>query len=174
MHQQYSTLAIASSSESLASVTRDTVTPREWLAQWPTARRSLISNLFHKAVRAGVTTLAFIVTAVQADLRRRLRYATPWLAATDATLHAVLQALQTTPQEAYPYAQAVLDWEGLSYDKRQRQKQELRRNFQQEYMTTMPPTAKQLALLRSLGCTGPTPSTWAAASAVIDTLFHQC
>jgi len=46
-----------------------------------------------------------------------LRYATPPRNATDETLHAVWQALQAAPQEAYAYAQTVLDWESLIRDK---------------------------------------------------------
>ena len=90
-----------------------TVTPRDWLEQWPVARRSLISNLFHYAVRDGATTPALVVHAVQGALARRLRYVTPPRHATDETLHAVWQALQAAPQDAYAYAQSVLDWESL-------------------------------------------------------------
>jgi hypothetical protein len=172
MHRQYSILDVASTSESLASVTRDAGTPREWLAQWPTACRSLISNLFHKAVRAGATTPALIVTAVHADLRRRLRYATPWLDATDATLHAVLQALQTAPQEAYPYAADVLAWEGLPRAERERQKRARAKPYRDTYMAGRPATEAQLRFLRGLGHTGAAPANRAQASWLIDELHN--
>src|SRR5262245_2535906 len=86
---------------------------RDWLEQWPTARRRLVINWFQYAVRNGAPTPALVVKAVQGAIAQRLRYTTPPCNATDETLHAVWQALQAAPQEAYAYAQRVLDWEAL-------------------------------------------------------------
>jgi hypothetical protein len=173
MHQQYSTLDVTYTSESSASVTRDTVTPRGWLTQWPTARRSLISNLFHNAVRAGATTPALIITAVQADLWRRLRYATPSPDVTDATLHAVLQALQTAPHEAYPYAADVLAWARLPRAERERHKRARAKPYRDTYMAGRSATEAQLRYLRGLGHTGAAPANCAEASALIDVLRSE-
>jgi len=144
---------------------------REWLEQWPKPRRSLISNLFHFAVREGETTPALVVRAVQVAVHHRLQYATPPLDACQTTLHAVWQALQSAPQEAYVYAQSVLDWESLPRAERERHKQERGRHFQQEYMARMPVTPQQQAFLRTLGYTGEPPTNRLEASTLIDTLL---
>jgi hypothetical protein len=104
MQQQYNVEA-----EHSPRVTSETTTPRAWLEQWPPARRSLLSNLFHTAVRAGATTPTVVVRAVQTEIHQRLRYVDSPRNATDTTLHAVLQSLQAAPQDAYAYAQSVLD-----------------------------------------------------------------
>jgi hypothetical protein len=145
--------------------------PRSWLEQWPTARRSLISNLFHYAVRDGATTPALIVQAVQAAITRRLRYARPPYDAADEALHTVRQALQSDPQDAYAYAQNVLAWEQLPRVERERQKQERGRYFQQQYMAQFPVTPQQSAFLRSLGHRGELPANRAEASQLIDALL---
>jgi hypothetical protein len=148
-----------------------TVTQRHWLEQWPVARRSLISNLFHSAVREGATTPALVVHAVQAALARRLRYGTPPRHATDETLYAVWQALQIAPQDAYAYAQSVLDWESLPRAERERQKQERGRHFQQQYMAQLPVTPQQQVFLQKLGHQGARPANRAEASSLIDGLL---
>jgi hypothetical protein len=88
-----------------------------------------------------------------------------------AHLHVVLEALQTAPQEAYPYAQTVLDWEALPYDERQQRKAERGSHFQQQYMATLPVTAKQLHFLQSLGYAEEAPANRLEASKLIDTLL---
>jgi len=153
------------------TVTSGPCTPRAWLEQWPTARRSLISNLFHCAVRDGATTPALVVSAVQATLRRRLQYAPLPFDATTETLHAVWQALQTTPQEAYVHARAVLDWEALPAAERQRQKAARAQHYQRAYMATLSPTEKQINFLRQRGYTQ-APANRADASALIDGLLR--
>ena len=91
--------------------------------------------------------------------------------ATDETLPAVWQALQVAPQEAYAYAQSVLDWESLPWAERERQKQERGRHFQQQYMAQLPVTPQQQAFLRTLGHTGEPPANRAEASTLIDRLL---
>lgn len=169
--QQYSTWEFPDTSPNTASSTAPTVTPRAWLEQWPPARRSFISNLFHDAVRDGATTSALVVHAVHTVLHQRLRYATLPRNTTDATLRAVLQSLQTAPDDAYAYAQTVLDWEALPYDERQQRKAERGRHFQQQYMAVQPVTDKQLRYLQSLGYPGDAPASCADASALIDSIL---
>ena len=72
MHQQYNTNTQFDTPTNTLGDTNETATSRDWLAQWPIARRSLISNLFHYAAREGATTPAHVVRAVQTALRRRL------------------------------------------------------------------------------------------------------
>jgi hypothetical protein len=169
--KQYSILESPETASHATRVPMAPITAREWLEQWPIARRSLISNLFHGAVRAGATTPPLIVRAVQVALHRRLQYATPPRNATDETLHAVWQALQAAPQDAYAYAQSVLNWESLPRAERERQKQERGRHFQQQYMSQLPVTPQQHAFLRTLGHTGEPPANRAAASTLIDALL---
>jgi hypothetical protein len=87
-------------------------------------------------------------------------------------LHAVWQALQTAPQEAYAYAQSVLDWEHLPHAERERQKQERGRHFQQQYMAQLPVTPQQQAFLQRLGYAGEPPANRAEASTLIDGLLN--
>src|SRR5215467_12080630 len=108
--QQYNIDVQLDTSPNKARVTNGTITPRNWLEQWPIARRSLISDLFHYAVRDGATTPALIINAVQGSIERRLQYVPPPPTVTDETLHAVWQALQAAPQGAYAYAESVLAW----------------------------------------------------------------
>jgi hypothetical protein len=164
--QEYNTLTIPQPSQS-SPAGSGADTPRTWLERWPTARRSLISNLFHYAARAGATTPVFIISAVQVELHRRLRYARPPFDATDDALHGVLQSLQNAPSEAYVYAQTVLDWEALPYDERQRQKQAHGRHFQEQYMATLPVTGPQLRYLHSLHYIGEVPANRLEASKLI-------
>jgi hypothetical protein len=165
---KYSIPTISSTASNAPGASQDTVTPRAWLEQWPTTRRSLISNLFHSAVRKGATTPLMVFSIVQTDLHQHLRDAKRPFSTTDEVLHTVLQALQTAPHEACHYAQAVLDWEALPYHERQRQKQERRRHFQRQYIAGLHPTAKQLGFLRQLGYTGAAPANRADASTLID------
>src|SRR2546428_630027 len=154
-----------------ADVPGEPGTPRVWLERWPTARRSLISNLFHYAVRDGAITPALVVQAVQTALHQRLRYAIPPRNARDETLYAVWQALQTAPHDAYAYAQSVLDRESLPRAERERQKQERGRHFQQQYMAQLPVTEQQLHFIRFLRYTGEPPANRAEASTLIDGLL---
>lgn len=128
-------------------------------------------GLLRHATRDGATTPALIVQMVQAALARRLQYAIPPQHATDETLHAVWQALQTAPQEAYSYAQSVLDWESLPRAERERQKQERGRHFQRQYMAQLPVTPQQQAFLRQLEHQGELPANRAEASLLIDGLL---
>jgi hypothetical protein len=158
-------------SQARPGVTTADATTRAWLEQWPAPRRSLISNLFHYSVREGATTPALVIQAVQRALQQRLRYATSLRNAADETLHAVWQALQAAPQEAYAYAQSVLDWEFLPRAERERQKQERGRHVQRQYMAQFPVTPQQQAFLQSLGHTGEPPANRAEASTLIDGLL---
>jgi hypothetical protein len=105
--QQYTMYTPLDTSPNATRVNDETVPLRAWLEQWPPARRSLISNLFHYAVRDGATTPAVVVRAVQTALHRRLGYAVPSRNATDETLYAVCQALQAAPSEAYPWPSSI-------------------------------------------------------------------
>ena len=172
MQEQYSIHTNLGTSPHATGVTSEAVISRNWLEQWPVARRSLISNLFHYAVRDGAITPALVVHAVQVAIARRLRYATPPRNASDETLHAVWQTLQTAPHEAYEYTQNVLDWEHLPRAERERQKQERGRHFQQQYMAQLPVTPQQQAFLQTLGHTGEPPANRADASTLIDGLLN--
>ena len=142
--------------------------PRAWLEHVPATRRSGVANWFHYAVRAGYTTSAAVLSQVQQTVQHRLQWAS---AHTDVThLHAVLEALQTDRAGAVTYARAVIDYERLPYDARQRIKAARATPYLQEAMRGQPITTKQAAYLRALGYTGPQPEDRAAASALIDRL----
>jgi hypothetical protein len=145
-------------------------TPRTWLAQWPQARRSLLANLFHSAVRAGASTPTAVVDAAGRELRRRLRDVRPPLGPTDTVLEAVLDALGRAPQDAEAYAQEVLAWEALPREVREQRKAERGRQFQQQYMAGQPVTARQKAFLRLLRYSGPEPQHRLEASELINKL----
>lgn len=143
--------------------------PRAWLEHFPALCRSVIANWFHFSVRAGHCTPALVVHQVQQTVQRRLQWVSA--PAADAHLWTVLAALQTDRSGALAYAEAVITWERLPYDERQRQKQERGQHFRQQYMAAQPVTDKQLRCLQSLGYAGETPANRAHASALIDGLL---
>jgi len=142
---------------------------RAWLEHFPAARRSGIANWYHYAVRNGATTAAGVVHQVQQTVLRHQQWSSN--ATEGAHFQSVLQALQTDRSGALAYAEAVITWERLPYDERQRQKQARGRHFQQQYMAIQPVTDKQLRYLQCLGYVGEMPANRTAASSLIDGLL---
>jgi hypothetical protein len=108
---------------------------------------------------------------VQQTVQRRLQWASapPEI----AHLQAVREALQTDCAGACAYAQAVIDYERLPYDARQRVKAERATPYVQEAMRGKPVSERQTAFLRALGYAGIPPQDRATASALIDHLQRE-
>lgn len=170
MQKYSSTPEVSQPSQSSARVTGGIITPRAWFEQWPDERRSGLANLFHEATRAGQKTPDLVVQHVQQAVHRGLQWSTD--PERRAHCHHVLTALTDDRPGVLAYAASLLAWEALPYAEHQRQKQERTANYQQAYMTTLPPTQRQLAFLKNLRDTGPAPAHRAEASAGIDTLLY--
>jgi len=145
--------------------------PRAWLEHLPANRRSAIANLFHHAVRGGHTTPATVVHQVQQEVHRRRQWASDHVDLEH--LQTVLNAIEEDRTGAIAYAAAVIAYEQLPYDARQRVKAERAIPYLQEAMRGQPVTEKQTAYLRALRYTGPQPEDRAAASALIDQLTRE-
>jgi hypothetical protein len=90
-----------------------------------------------------------------------------------AHLQAVLDALPNDRAGALAFAQAVIDFERLPYEARQRVKAERAAPYLEQAMRGKPVTERQVAFLRTLGYTGPQPEDRAAASTLIDRLKRE-
>jgi hypothetical protein len=119
----------------------------DFLKAWPPARRSLIVNQFCDAVRSGASEVDEVLDYVRGDARYRLRHG-------DEQQHESQNILlaQAGTSEAERFAKHILARERLSYSEKQKLKAEAGHDFARIYMATQPPTKKQLAYLKSLGC----------------------
>jgi hypothetical protein len=140
--------------------------PRAWLERFPPARRSAIANWYHDAVRNGASTPAAVVQQVRQTVQRHLQWASAH--PEEAHLHAVLESLQTDSARALAYAAAVITYEQMPYEARQRVKAERAVPYVQEAMRGQAVTEKQAAYLRALGYVGTLPADRAEASRLID------
>src|SRR6266567_9210867 len=145
-----------------AGIISEPDTSRAWLEHFQAPRRSAIANWFHYAVRNGAVTPEAVIYQIQQTVQRRLQ----WVSAQKDAVHveAVLDALRTDRSGALAYAAAIIAYEQLPYEARQRVKAERAASYLQEAMRGQPITEKQAAYLRALGYTGPTPDDRAAAS----------
>jgi hypothetical protein len=148
-----------------------TINPRIWLERFAAARRSGVANHFHNAARTGCSTPEAIVNQVRQTVHRRLQWASDHVDLDH--LRTVLNAIQEDRPGALAYAAAVIAYEQLPYEARQRVKAERATPYLQEAMRARPVTEKQTAYLRALRYTGPQPEDRAAASALIDQLTRE-
>jgi hypothetical protein len=147
--------------------TGEIVTARAWLEHFPVPRRSTIANWFHFAVRDGAHQPAVVLQAVRQVCARRLGGGDE----TDAAV--VLQALDSDPEGAIAYAAAVIAYEQLPYEARQRVKAERAIHFIKETMRGKTVTPAQTAYLQLLGYAGAPPTDRAQAGALIDDLRQK-
>lgn len=136
----------------------------EYLKQFPQFKRGVVGNLFYASVRAGRWTPPEALYGVQCDLESDLRK--PWLSGESRELkEQVLGSL--TQDDAYEYAAYVIERERASPEERSEFKAKRGEAHRQAYMETNPPTGKQIAYLKALGCPDE-PQTRAEASRLID------
>ena len=124
-------------------------TARDFLAQFAPLRRSLISNQFCFAVRGGCSNVGSILRWVREDAYRRLRQRHIDLEVREA-LHTLIASLDTP--EAANFARLVLEREQLPLSEREKLKAQRSEKYAREWMTTQPPTEKQIQFLCALGC----------------------
>jgi hypothetical protein len=161
---QRSTSTVPASREQAPRISSDDA--RAFLSYFPVTHRSTVANWFHYAVRAGASTPLMVIARVRQEIHHRLRWAHS--EDTTALLSQVLGMLQSDAAGACAYAESVIGWERLPCAERQRKKTTRAEQYQQQYMATQPPTAKQLAYLATLGYRGALPANRLAASALID------
>jgi hypothetical protein len=125
---------------------------REWLELFPGSRRSQVATWFHGGVRAGISHAPDLLTHVSMTAKRMLGF--PWWDSGDREhFLGVLSALEPPYREcALRYAAHVVAYERLPLEERERIKDARTARFRQEWIEHQPPTDKQLAFLRSLGC----------------------
>lgn len=140
-----------------------------FLEQFPQLKRSLISNQFCSACRAGVQTVENVLAWVAQDARRRIvsRFADYEVMVLQRHLLATLDT-----EEAATFAEFILERERLS----PREKKNLRavdgKVYIERHMSNQPPTVKQLTLLKKLGAED-APANRLEASRVIEQLLHR-
>lgn len=135
-----------------------------FLESWPMARRGAIGNYFYQAARNGAETIDAMIEAVGAEAQ--------WLFGQHGDAGESGQALRILltvidELETRKFAEHVLWRESLSYEERQRLKNESGANYRTAWMAQKPPTPKQLKYLEALAC-HVIPSNMAEASQLID------
>ncbi len=119
-----------------------------FLDHFDLARRSLIANQFHSAVREGASDVDAVIRSVKADALRRTLIESD--AERVATQKQVLELL--AGEEVRRYAQEVLDRESLPAEVKQKLKADRSEQYRHEYMKAQKPTERQIRFLKSLGC----------------------
>jgi hypothetical protein len=147
---------------------------REFLNLFAVNRRSLIANTFCKAVRAGATDPAQIISSVKAEARKRLP--APRQAGIagqhtheDPRFVSLLFYLTVEPALALSYAVYILKREAAPAPEKEKFKTARSYYYRSEYLLNQPPTEKQLKFLLALGCKEEVTSKW-EASQLIDRL----
>lgn len=140
-----------------------------YLEQFPQLRRSLVANQFCFAVRAGAKTVEDVLAWVSRDCRRRIT--DPY---TDDEARDLQRYLLATLEygEASEFAEFILQREKLSPKDKQRLRAVDGQVYVEQHMAGLPPTQKQLDLLKRLGHPG-TPTTRLEASRAIDSLLNR-
>jgi hypothetical protein len=141
---------------------------RRWLESLPEHTHNQVAQLTLRGVRTdGASTPLAVVLSLALRIGGRIGGA--WGNPVEQSrLTPVADALTTDPLGALAYGAYAIWWEGLPAEERDRLKQERARQYQQEAMATQLPTPKQLAYLDALDYRGPTPTSKAEASALID------
>jgi hypothetical protein len=132
----------------------------------PESLRSQASNVVLARVRAGAATPTAAYYAAIEKLRDRLG---GW-GAEDPNVRAILGLLLRHRAEAIAYCGWALGWEQLSPAEKDRLRSARGEEYRRAYQDAEPPTDKQRAYLRRLGC-AVEPRSKAHASALIDGLL---
>lgn len=133
-----------------------------FLEAFPVARRSLIANQFHCAVRGGATTVDAVIREVKRDAISRMTFAggERW-----TTQRELLRLLETDTAGAF--AKTVIAHEALPPEEKLQLQAQRSEAYRREYLKAKPPTQKQLEFLKTLGCFT-TPSSRLHASELIE------
>lgn len=145
---------------------------RDFLERFPEYERSLVANLFLRAVRAGAATQIAVLQALDEAITERLQMAQRY---GDAASAAKMRRFQLATIEHWPeaeaYAQWAIWWEAQPREIRNRWKELRGDRKRQEWMTAQLPTDRQISYIRKLGWNGDAPQTRRAASELIDVLI---
>lgn len=125
----------------------------------PANYRGAVGNKFCDVIRGGLSSPTSIVTAVKREYQAH---------STNGTAKAVLASGALDSPLALEFAAFLAHRESLPWEEKQKLKEQRDvKPFIREHMKGQPPTDKQLAYLRSLGCKE-TPQSKAEASELID------
>lgn len=137
----------------------------------PVKNRSMIVNLFCHAARAGCQTAETVLLHVYNTTLRRLRSHEQFASSSQREqiepIKTLVDLIDNERDLAIEFAEFILKRERLSQVEKDRLKASRSKAYQREYMKGMPPTEKQLAYLKGLGCQT-VPSNRAEASELIE------
>ncbi len=139
----------------------------KFLVDYPRAGQGTITNWFCYAVRDGQTTVSGVLSAVEYTVRKRMPVSDGY-SLTDDDLTILLEHL--LDPEAEEFAAFILERESLPPEERERLKAASGKIYQQEYMASEQPTAKQLSYLKYLKCET-VPASKLQASQLIDEIL---
>lgn len=136
-----------------------------FLNNFPQLSRSLIANQFCHAVREGCDNAESVLKWVEMDAVKRIKWARE---EAPAAVQAMLRySLKHDRDECERFAEFIIAREGLSWEEKDKLKQERGTEYRDQYMDGQEPTEKQLKYLKGLGCSI-TPKTKLEASKLIE------
>jgi len=135
---------------------------RLYLSFFPFPQRSGAANHVLGAVRAGCNEPNQVVGYCLECARQKLPYS--------EVARLYLLVYQLDPDAIYAGARWALWWESLSPAEKAAYRKPRQEAAQKAWMEQQPATEKQIAYLRFLGYSGPTPANRAEASRLIETL----
>ena len=136
-----------------------------FLELFPPKDRSLVANRFLQIIRSGESDPIAVVWGVHNRITK-----SPYIIKRNEKI--LVKEILNNFNLATEYAEHLIEWENLPYEKREAIKNERSKKYKLLHMTKLPPTEKQIRYLRSMGFTGPVFDR-AEASEKIDKLFDQ-
>lgn len=139
---------------------------RRFLQHFDANWRGHLTNEFLGPVRHGVRDLKRICSAVFAEARRKA--AGQYTNATSRERYlSLLRWLVEDQEGALDFARSCIEYESLSPDEKTRRKEAHAAEGKRQWMERQPASERQLAYLRSLGCSQPA-NSMAEASDLIE------
>lgn len=148
---------------------------KPFLEQFPAEHRGAIGNYFYKAARSNPPTthdVGVIYDLVYETIDERVRLNERYGFGSAVDLRHVLDVLDEDRFGALAYAGVVLDNLKLAPEERAKQKAHSAKLGREQYMAGLPPTEKQLALLRAREPNAPDPANRLEASQRIDAIIR--
>lgn len=144
---------------------------KAFLDQFEQRDRSLISNMFLEAVRAGHKAPEAVVLYVRLDAQQRIRNLARYGRedSHERERMNLLIAGMDSPA-ALAFARYSIAWDALPRSEREKIKANKGAQFARQAMEAKSPSVSQLAFLTSLGYKGPAPDNSLEASRLIDRL----
>lgn len=142
-----------------------------FLAHFPTNRRSTITNMFLHAMRGNGRCAPHVLCAVEYELYQRMEHSRDW-PEDKQRYEEARTIIHEHHDDAHAFAEWALAWEKLTPQQKAQRRAGQSGPHIRQWMSTQPPTAKQLAFLEALGHTGEVTSKQ-EASELIDRLRQR-